>query len=566
MTKGRILVVDDEESIRFTFQSFLNKAGYQTSTAVGYSDSVTAIAESDPDVIYIDIILDGRSGIDLLKHVKKSSPNTEVIIITGAPTVESASDALRLGALDYIVKPVRRDALVRSAARALDHKILREAKDEYRLNLDAIFHSVRDAIITVDEDLHVVEVNAAAEKLCAIRREQSVGRPLSEWDHACSGACLASLYETVARGESVEDPFIECNAAHNAAQVTSATATPLRRGNGKSCGGVLVVRDETRLVELEQSLRERREFSRIVGNSKAIRNVLSMIQALAEVNSLVLLTGESGTGKELVADALHGAGPRSDRPLIKVNCSALSESLLESELFGHVRGAFTGAIKDRVGRFQKAHGGTLFLDEIGEITPSMQLRFLRVLETRQFERVGDSNPIRVDVRVIAATNRDLRSRVERGEFREDLYYRLKVVEIRLPPVRERREDIPLLVQHFLAKFGKAFGKPIHSVSDSVMELFRYYHWPGNVRQLENTLEHAFVVCPHHTIGVNDLPADFMNGTGQRSPGNADFGSAEARAIRGALRNCSYNKSEAARRLGISRRTLYRKLKQHGIPD
>ena len=290
-----------------------------------------------------------------------------------------------------------------------------------------------------------------------------------------------------------------------------------------------------------------------------------MIEALADVRTSVLVTGESGTGKELVADAVHAAGNRCDKNLVKINCAALSEGLLESELFGHVRGAFTGAVKDKIGRFQRADGGTIFLDEISEMTPSMQLRLLRVLETMEFERVGDSSPMRVDVRVIAATNRDLEQRVKGGRFREDLFFRLKVVEIKLPPLRERRDDIPLLVQHFVDKFNDKFSKAVSGVSESVMDLFAMYHWPGNIRQLENLLEHAFVLCRHSVITPRDLPTDFMSTVDTHKIGSEDDdGTAEVRAIRGALKQAEHNKSEAARLLGISRRTLYRKLEQHKI--
>jgi len=333
--------------------------------------------------------------------------------------------------------------------------------------------------------------------------------------------------------------------------------------NGSS-GGVMVMRDETRLVELERSARQQRPYDRLVGRSEAIRKVLSMIEVLADVDTSVLLTGESGTGKELVAEALHSAGGRAAKPLVKVNCSALTESLLESELFGHVRGAFTGAIKDKVGRFQRADGGTIFLDEIGEVSPRMQLRFLRVLESMEFERVGDSTPIRVDARVVAATNRDLATKVERGEVREDLYYRLKVVEIQLPPLRKRRDDIPLLIGHYLEKFNRKFGKNVQSVTDSVLDLFLNYYWPGNVRELENTLEHAFVLTRQCTISERDLPVDFMSSAGAPFPAGQGDCSAESRAIAEALKRTAYNKSEAARLLGISRRTLYRKMERSQI--
>jgi len=565
MSGGRILIVDDEESVRYTLCSFLEDEGHQATAAASFDAAASLLGSTEFDLIFIDIILgSGKSGIDLLRHVKQVAPSSEVIIITGAPTVDSASHALRLGALDYIVKPVRQDTLLRTTDLALKHKVLRETKESYRLNLEAIFRSVRDAIITVNGRLEVVEANPAAAEICGVVRDEAAGRPFAELVHTCCGSCLKALEDTVSRREPVELPCVECGTARNPDQVVSITATPLLRHDGSFSGGVLVVRNKTRVVELERCLAESREMGRIVGRSEAIEKLRSMIRSLADVHTPVLITGESGTGKELVADALHAAGSRCGKNLVKVNCAALSEGLLESELFGHVRGAFTGAVKDKVGRFQRAHGGSIFLDEIGEMTPGMQLRFLRVLETMEFERVGDSTPVKVDVRVIAATNRDLRKRVELGEFREDLYFRLKVVEIHLPALRDRRDDIPLLVHHFVSTFNRVLSKSIEAVSDSVMELFMSYHWPGNVRQLENVLEHAFVLTRRQILTPEDLPSDFMKATGPASSPDAGDPTAEVRAIFAALEQASYNKSEAARLLGISRRTLYRKLEQHRI--
>jgi two-component system, NtrC family, response regulator HydG len=228
------------------------------------------------------------------------------------------------------------------------------------------------------------------------------------------------------------------------------------------------------------------------------------------VQTTVLVNGESGTGKELVAAALHNQGTRRNKPFVKVNCSALSEHLLESELFGHVRGAFTGAVANKIGRFQKADGGTIFLDEIGDISLSMQMRLLRVLQEQEFEPVGDSTPIKVDVRVVAATNQDLAEKVQLGTFRRDLYYRLNVVRLIIPPLRNRQDDIPLLVEHFLEKFSQKFQKTLSAVSREVMELFMRHPWPGNVRELEHILEHAAILCPSTTISADDLPQDFTN--------------------------------------------------------
>jgi transcriptional regulator with PAS, ATPase and Fis domain len=274
--------------------------------------------------------------------------------------------------------------------------------------------------------------------------------------------------------------------------------------------------------------------------------------------------GESGTGKELVAEALHYNGNRSHKPFVKVNCSALSENLLESELFGHVKGAFTGAVQDRVGRFQKADGGTIFLDEIGDISPRTQLQLLRVLQEREFERVGDSTPIKVDVRVVAATNQNLKEKIRRGEFREDLYYRLKVVEISMPPLRERREDIPLLVEHFLEKFNKKLSRDIVSVSSDVQKIFMEYPWPGNIRELEHTMEHAFILCRQKTITVNHLPSVFKEFIGFKTFTLEDVKVDEPHAIVQALNKTAWNKAGAARLLGISRRTIYRKMKEYKI--
>jgi len=327
----------------------------------------------------------------------------------------------------------------------------------------------------------------------------------------------------------------------------------------------MVIRDETRLHELERSLEERREFDHIVGKSQGIRKVKTLIRELADVQTTVLITGESGTGKELVVEALHRIGERRDNPLVKVNCAALSETLLESELFGHVRGAFTGAIRDKMGRFERAHGGIIFLDEIGDFSPRMQSRLLRVLESGEFERVGESQPVQVSVRVVAAINQDLKQKVADGEFREDLYYRLKVVEIHLPPLRERRNDIPLLLEHFLKKFNRTFARNIGGFSTDAFNVLMLHTWPGNVRELENTVEHAFVRCRQGAITVDHLPPEFEKLAQQLNPAEGPAGAQrEARRIRQALANTAWNKSRAAELLGMSRRTIYRKIALYGI--
>jgi Response regulator containing CheY-like receiver, AAA-type ATPase, and DNA-binding domains len=271
------------------------------------------------------------------------------------------------------------------------------------------------------------------------------------------------------------------------------------------------VRDETRLASLEGELHEPRRLHNIIGKSDTIQKVFSMIEILSDKPTTVLITGESGTGKRLVAEALHDYGKESANiPYVVVSCSSLSDSILESELFGHVKGAFTGAISDRVGRFEKAEGGTIFLDEIGDISDTMQLRLLRILEERVFERVGDSKTIKANVRIIAATNQNLRRKASEGKFREDLYHRLKVVEITIPPLRNRREDIPLLVEHFIEKLNVRLNKQIKSICPNVLKIFMDYKWPGNIRELYHTMEYAFITSNENMITINNLSCEFEN--------------------------------------------------------
>jgi PAS domain S-box-containing protein len=559
-----ILVVDDEESIRYTFKTFLSEEGYTVSGAANCDEGIALLREKDVDLVFADIILPGRSGIDLLKAAKELVPSVPVIMITGAPSVDTATESLRIGAFDYIVKPIRQDSLMRSVSIALKHKAVKDENEQCRLNFEAIFRSVNDGIITVDENMAVVEVNAAAETICEFQRAATVGKPLRELADRCQGNCLGALDETIKTRQPVELRFVECHTAGGQQKVVSVTASPLLDVKDRFSGAVMVVRDETRLVSLERRLQERQKIDSIVGRSDGIEKVRSVIRDLADVQTTVLITGESGTGKELVVDALHYCGERQKSRLVKLNCTALSENLLESELFGHVTGAFTGAVKDKVGRFQRADGGTIFLDEIGEISRGMQLRLLRVIESMEFERVGDSSPIKVDVRIVAATNRDLKERVAKGEFREDLYYRLKVVKIHVPPLRDRRNDIPLLVEHFRRNFNRKFDREIKGISSEVEQMFLNYPWPGNVRELENLLEHAFVRCRQNVITAENLPSDFRRYCESQDLPADISPEDEAQAIRRALKQAGGNKTEAAMLLGMSRRTIYRKLEKLGI--
>ena len=350
---------------------------------------------------------------------------------------------------------------------------------------------------------------------------------------------------------------IECRKADGAARVVSITATPVKNADGSVKGVVAVIRDETRLDELEKALQHRNRFYHIIGSSLEMRKLYALTESLADVQTTVLINGESGTGKELFAAALHNAGSRRQGPFVKVNCSALSENLLESELFGHTRGAFTGAVADKVGRFEKAHGGTIFLDEIGDISPAMQMRLLRVLQEHELERVGDSTTRKIDVRVITATNHDLAEKVRLGSFRQDLYYRINVVRLILPPLRERADDIPQLAAHFLDIFNEKFGKSIRMLSNDVMGLFQRHTWPGNVRELEHAIEHACIISKSDVITLADLPQEFSD---SQIPSSTVSNSAPPLlTLEQALVMTDGNKSRAARLLGISRRTVYRHL-------
>jgi two-component system, NtrC family, response regulator HydG len=557
----RILLVDDEEGIRFTLGCLLKKEGFQVDVAATPAQAMDMLSSEPCDLVFVDIMLNGESGVALLREIKQLFPSIQVVMFTGCPEVDSAAEAVRLGAFDYLTKPVRPETLMAVCRHALHAKKMYDERELFRANMDAIFRTVSDSIIMVDREGKLVQYNATAGNSCGYTSEL-IGKFARTIRLGCGGVCRSALLETLRSTVPKDLRRFECHSHDGKTRIVSFTSTPVIEADGSIGGAVAVIRDETRLVVLERSLQTRGQFHNIIGVSAPMQRIYALIEALSDVPTTVLINGESGTGKELVAAALHSAGSRAQGPFVKVNCSALSESLLESELFGHVRGAFTGAIADKIGRFQKANHGTLFLDEIGDISPAIQMRLLRVLQESEFERVGDATPIKVDVRIVAATNQNLADKVSQGTFRQDLFYRLNVVRMVLPSLKERLDDIKALVAHFIAKFNARFARHITGVSDDVMDVFLRHDWPGNVRELEHAVEHSIILCKTDIITVRDLPQDLLDSLQRRESEtlprlDSTVLSHPPLTIEGALALTNGNKTRAANLLGISRRTVYR---------
>ncbi|MCC5878028.1 MAG: sigma-54-dependent Fis family transcriptional regulator [Candidatus Sumerlaeia bacterium] len=448
--KRTIMIVDDEKNTREGLKWALEAAGAEIHLASDGEDALVKLGSQPVDLVLSDLKMPRLDGMDLLTHVKEEFPETEVVILTGHGTVETAVDAMKKGAFDYVIKPVNIDELQLLIQRCFEQKELRRENEQLR-----------------------------------------------------------------------------------------------------------------------RAVNDRYGFDSIVGRSPQMENVFEKIRQVAPTRASVLVQGETGTGKELIAKAIHFNSPRRRKPFVAVNCGALSQTLLESELFGHEKGAFTGAIRQKAGRFEMAHGGTIFLDEIGETTPELQVRLLRVLQEQEFERVGGTKSVKVDTRVVAATNRDLKKEAEAGRFREDLYYRLNVVRIDLPPLRERTDDIPLLAHQFLKEFCTEHGKDL-VMGQKSMNALQNYHWPGNVRQLRTIIESAVILTPGKEIQPRNLPEEVRS---DASPSNSvrlrvgmTVSDAERELIRATLSEFAGNKAKAARVLGLGRKTLYRKLEEYGLQE
>ena len=433
---------------------------------------------------------------------------------------------------------------------------------------NAILESISDGVFTVDSNWRITSFNRAAETITGIRRREAIGKPCSEVFRASMCETDCALRHTVKTGKPIINRLAFIIDAEGRRIPISVSTAILKDEKGRVVGGAETFRDLSLVEELRKELKGRFEIGDLVSRSAAMRHIFDILPQIAASDATVLIQGETGTGKELMAHAIHSFSIRKTKPFVAVNCGALPDTLLESELFGYVKGAFTGAAKDKPGRFALAEGGTLFLDEIGDISPALQIRLLRVLQDKRYEPLGGTETLLADVRIVTATHRDLSAQIRKGAFREDLFYRLNVVKVDLPPLRKRKEDIPLLVDHFIARFNRLQGKAVIGASSDVMALLMAHDYPGNVRELENILERVFVLCDEGNIERTQLPPE-LGGRVSSSPSEGttiavQTHAAEAQAIRMALERNGFNRLAAARALGLHKSTLFRKIKALGI--
>lgn len=434
---------------------------------------------------------------------------------------------------------------------------------------NVILNSIADGVFTTDKEGRITFMNKAAEEITGFSSREAVGRYCFDVFRAdiCQSRC--ALKETLKTNkEMINLPATILKKGGQKVPISISTAV-LRNEKGEVIGGVETFRDLSAIEQLKKELSQRYTLGDIISKNHLIREIFNILPNIAESDSTVLIQGESGTGKELFAKAIHHMSPRRNKPFVKVNCGALPDPLLESELFGYVKGAFTDAKKDKPGRFAIAHGGTIFLDEVGDMSPALQVKLLRVLQEKEYEPLGTNISRKTDVRIIAATHIDLSRLVKEGKFRDDLFYRLHVVKIDLPPLRERREDIPLLIDAFIQKFNAKMGREIEGLSEEALRLLLRYDYPGNVRELENIIEHAFVLCRGNRIDLDCLPKELIMKEEERdsflfSKEERPIEKAEAEIVKRVLEKNMGNRVKAAKELGISRATLWRKMKKCGL--
>jgi PAS domain S-box-containing protein len=432
-----------------------------------------------------------------------------------------------------------------------------------------ILNSIADGVFTTDSEGKITFLNKGAEEITGFSSKEALGRYCFDIFRAdiCQTQC--ALKETLkTKREITNRPVTILNKAGKKVPINISTAV-LRNEKGQIIGGVETFRDLSTIEELKKELSQRYTLGDIISKNHLIHEIFNILPNIAESDSTVLIQGTSGTGKELFAKAIHNLSRRKEKPFIKVNCGALPDTLLESELFGYMKGAFTDAKKDKPGRFALANGGTIFLDEVGDMSPSLQVKLLRVLQEKEYEPLGATSPRKTDVRIIAATNKDLSRLVSEEKFRDDLFYRLNVVKIELPGLSQRKEDIPLLINAFIQKFNVRMGKQISGISDEALRLLLRYDYPGNVRELENIIEHAFILCKGDQIDLDSIPKE-LTGTPSEMDTSLSLkeetllGKAEAEVIKNTLKKYNGNRIKTAQELGIDRTTLWRKTKKYGL--
>ncbi len=431
---------------------------------------------------------------------------------------------------------------------------------------ETILNSISDGVFTVDHAWRITSFNRAAERITRIPREEALGKHC--WEVFRSNMCETdcALRRTMKQGKAFVDTATYIVDSEKRRIPVVVSTSLLKDEKNTVLGGVETFRDMSVVEELRRELNARYQVGDMVSRSPAMHRVFKILPQVAESDSTVLIQGETGTGKELLARALHGLSPRRDNPFVAINCGALPDTLLESELFGYKAGAFTHAVKDKPGHFALAEGGVIMLDEIGDLSPAFQVRLLRVLQEKAFRPLGGAGEVKADVRIIAATNKDLDDLVKTGVFRQDLFYRVNVVRLDLPPLRERREDVPTLARHFIERFNRLQGRMVTGISQAALSLLMFHDYPGNIRELENIIEHALVLCPEGEIGIHCLPENLQ----RLSPGplragmDAALKSTESQVIQDALKRHHFNRLAAARELGMHKSTLFRKIKQLGI--
>jgi PAS domain S-box-containing protein len=434
---------------------------------------------------------------------------------------------------------------------------------------NVILNSIADGVFTTDNDGKITFINKAAEEITGFSSKEAIGHFCFDIFRAdiCQTRC--ALKETLKTKKEITNLSVTILNKDGKKMPISISTAVLKNEKGQIIGGVETFRDLSTIEELRKELSQKYTLGDIISKNHKIHEIFNILPDIAESDSTVLVQGASGTGKELFAKAIHNLSRRKTKPFVKVNCGALPDTLLESELFGYVKGAFTDAKKDKPGRFALANEGTIFLDEVGDMSPSLQVKLLRVLQEKEYEPLGSTSPRKTDVRIIAATNKDLSKLVNEGKFRDDLFYRLNVVKIELPLLRERREDIPLLIDAFVQKFNAKMGKQLTGVSDEVMRTLMRYDYPGNVRELENIIEHAFVLCKGDRIDLGCLPKEFAEDQGEitaftPSKEETPFQKAESEIIERTLKKYDRNRIKTAQELGLDRTTLWRKMKKYAL--